>query len=154
MMNKVYVMYLGKELYAWTREKQKRDQFINFRTRRFYTFKHELDIEEYSEFAEKYHSKELVETTIHIDGNPYKVAATKDEDSQFNGYLDTIVDNYSDAIERLKRGMEDSKIYKILTEIDPVLQSIEDSHTSEKIACAVVDMKEIDIFYDMFSDTF
>ena len=50
--------------------------------------------------------------------------------------------------------MEDSKIYKILTEIDPVLQSIEDSHTSEKIACAVVDMKEIDIFYDMFSDTF
>ena len=152
-MNKVYLMYLGKELYAWTRDKKLRDQFINFRTHEFHIFKHELDIEEYQEFAEKYNSSELMESTIQIDGNPYKIAMTKNEDGHFNGYLDTIVYSYSDAIERLKM-TDDKKLYEILTEIDPILQTIEDPHSSEKLVCATVDMKEIDIFYDMFPDTF
>lgn len=153
-MNKVYVIYLGKELYAWTRDKRLRDQFLNFRTHKFFTSKHELDIEEYSEFVEKYHDGELVEDIIHIEGNPYKIAMTKYEQGKFTAYINTIVDVYSDAINRLKRFMIDRKIYQLLVDIDPVLQTIEDPHMNEKIACAVIDMKEADIFYDMFPDTF
>lgn len=152
-MNKVYMLYLGKELYAWTREKDLRDQFINFRTAEFHSFKHELDIEEYQDFAEKYQSCELIEGTIQIDTNPYKVAMTKNEYNHFNGYLDTVVYSYSDAIERLKM-TDDKKLYEILVDLDPILQTIEDPHSSEKLACATIDMKEIDIFYDMFPDTF
>lgn len=153
-MNKVYMIYLGKEFYAWTRDKKLRDQFLNFRTNKFYVTKHELDIEEYSEFAEKYYEKELVIDKVNVDGTSCNISMTKYEQGKYTAYLDTIVNSYTDAVTRLKTYVDDNKIYDIVTELDPVLQTIEDKYTGEKIVCAVIDMKEADIFYDMFPDTF
>ena len=153
-MKKVYMIYLGKGLYAWSTKKELRDRFLEFRTHEFFTCKHELGNKEYSNFAENYHDMELVEDKINIEGKPCVMVMTRYEQGKFNAYLDTIIADFSQAIRELKHVVEDNKIYKIITGIDPVLQEIIDPSTEESFTCATLDMKEINVFYDMFPDTF
>lgn len=148
------MIYLGKGLYAWSTNKELRDQFLEFRTHEFFTCKHELENKKYSNFAENYHDMELVEDKINIEGRSCKMIMTRYEQGKFNAYLDTIVNEYSQAIRELKNMVEDAKVYKIITKLDPVIQEIVDPSTEETFPCAIIDMKEINVFYDMFPDTF
>lgn len=156
MMTKVYTIYLGKRFYAWTIDKNRRDQFLDFRARsKFIETKHNLDVEEYQEFANKYRDMELIETRIFVDGDWYNLAMTRYEQGSFTSYLDSIQREFVDAIRRLRRCDYANLLpIKVLQKIDPVIQSIEDTRTQEIISNEVLDIKELDVFYDMFRDTF
>ena len=155
---KIYLIYLKKQIYAWSSNKNDKNLFLHQRNKSIFTTKKvNVTSLEYRVFRSQNKDKELVEIPIESDGEIYPLMATYKEDQKFEIVVEDLEKEYERMkkhVKRLNNGYNIPEKYinalKIFSDYQELVDSIESPGKKDNI----FNVNTLSLFMDTFKSTF